>query len=1227
MAQNPGVDPQIPLTTFAGYVSYEDPVSLPAGASPACSDMVFQPGGTSSRPCLQKQFVTPLGVVTVTYGKSSVDPRGIIRNYYLDSAGNFWMEIVAPTALVAAPTVIFTTAPGSYAKSITANGREYVAISDGLHGTDIPYQLTGNADGTVQIDRVTQDGPGAPPTITNLIIPAVDLTTSTGTITLAVDEIDPENADPISGFFTSLNVYTTSSLTGVEVGQFVTISGTGNYNVTGGPITAIFPGSPRSLIEIAAYIPPATNCEAVAPNGSCTLLGSPGSMVVSTGPLQRNNNIVSGTTASPHQLQPGYQVQITNAQASQVGDSVNTPTDTTIVIDNENLPGIATVTVGLASGQDNHGLIPGCLVSITGVKPSTVGTSISTIVRAAQVVTVVMSASTGLSSGAVVTVSGVIPTSFNGIWQLINVTTTMNPGDTLTYAQVDVDVASSNGGGTGTIAINWPESDNAIATYFQVIAAPTPTSFQVAISYPDGSWTTGSITFAWDGQFFVQTVPTPTTFTYQQYGPNATAVAVSGNIVATPYGQAAPGQHQMTVFFIDRQGGITGYAPPVTFQANGGQYLNTTNIPIGPSPSTVARAVAFTGSQGALFFYIPSPPQENGQLVGTATQINDNTTTAAIFDFGDPTLFRALGISIQGNNLANQIVLDGALGFGSYGSRLFAYGQRNVIDNLLNMGFDGGYLPNMPTLPTGWTGGGAGTIAAGHYGDGWQTSATPLTQSMYEDWTGAPIASANDDYTFRAWIGAAGTVTATISSVSTSFSSAVTLTATGAGFLQGNFSTTMPVTIPSDMILGITGSGVVVDEMRIIFSQSPFVAGMIGSYVNNPEGFDAVSGPIGPEEDTHQVLDLFILRNNLYMLTRDPEGRLHQTSKGITEPADWDVDEVAANCGAVSAYCTTRSQADDASAAGGEEFAGWMSATGYRLFGGEEPGKVSQEIQRPEGQTFPGAPVDLGDINKSAFLTVWSLNDPDQKVIYLGIPSVSATAPSLIYMLSYLGLDSASEIIANPPIHKSLSGKLVATDLGRKWSPWNLSMNGAALMLRGVGNLKPVFFNGNGTTPNTGGTKQFGNVYTLNPTLYSDQDYGQMFPFYTCYGMPDRDTESQLQLGGGLKVLTYQQAFFSGIGYMNWSVFCNSLATIVVDGEQWNPWPLTGVYLMSAGPVRQAEWPGGQATAQQFFFSFASSPDPDGTTANPVTDNAFSLSKLVAGLKINTRQRVAGSWP
>lgn len=1239
----------VTLTTWSGLCTNINPVALPQGSSPDNSDCSFLPSGVFSRSCFQKALATPLGSVTVAYGKSYVDPSGIIRDFYLDSAGNFWMEIIAPSNLAAVPTVIFTTTPGSSARSITANGREYVAIHNGLQGADIPYQLTGLPDGTVQIDRVTQDGPGASPTVVSIAYPSVALANTAGSDpTFTIAGVYPDQKT--GGVYTALNIYYSAGTPSTApVGSSVTASGlSGGFAVFNGTYTVIANPGPDGAITVGTYY---TGSQSGSVAGTLTVNIAGTSLV-------RTDNVVTAQTASAHMLKPGYQSQIAGVAAGNIGTSISS-----IVIDNESSSGIATVTTSTA-----HGLVPGqdTNVSITGVTANEIASATASFSCVGEIGTVIMASPTAaLSPGAFVTLASFSNAAFNGIVQALSVATTTVQGDTFTFAMNGEANIAPIVDATGTVSINWPIPNTAAPILFNVIAAPTDTTFQIQINYSDGAWTSGFVGYAWDGTFYVQTVPSSTTFTYQQYGPNDSAVFASGQ-TATPYGQAAPGKHQMQVFFIDRQGGTTAPSPPVTFIANGGQYVSVTNIPIGPSPHIIARAIAFTGADGAYFFYIPSPPQENGQIVGTATQINDNVTTSAVFDFGDPTLFAALGISIPGNNLANQVVIDGSLWFGYYGSRILTGGQRNVVGGLLNMGFDGGFfginatsiqsgssytiefvgttnfvsigassntvgvvftatgtgtgtgvVASNPVLPTGWSGGGSGSLVAGHYGGGWRVSATALTQSMYEDYSGAPIAEANDLYTFRAWVSAAGSVTATISSSSTSFSSTATITAVGAGFGQANFSVAMPNVIPSDLTFGITGTNsVVVDEMSIIYTQSPIDIECIGSYVNNPEGFDGLTGVFAPEDDTHQVMGVFIIRSALYMLTLDPNGRLHETSQGSTEPAEWVISEVASNCGLVGVAALTQSQADDSTASGGEEWEAWYSSDGPRIFGGSTPDKIAQEIQRPAGQAFPGAPPDLGAFNVAAQLTTWALNDPSSKTLYFGIPANSATAPSVIWQMSYLGMDSAEQIANSPPVHRALSGKLVTSDLARKWSPWQRAMNGAALMFRQTNIVQPVFFNGNGITPGTSSVGAYGNVYLLNPGYYTDDDYGRFFPYYTTYAFVDRDTEQQMDLGGGLKTVSYSFTTIAGVGLLTPQLLYNFLN---------QPWSIQGQngtesqYPLSLVPPGDLEWSGIMAQGYRFFYKIAPIPNPAGSTAKPATDVKFSLSSFTLCLRKKSR--------
>lgn len=1181
MAFNVAGAVEVDLGVFGGLVSEMSPTTLPEGVSPAANDCVFLPGNVSSRPGLQRVFATPIGPVAFTYGKSYIDPTGVIFNLYLDSAGNFWGENVtsAPGVL----GLITTTTPNSYAKSITAFGREYIAISDGLHGTEVPLQYDG-----VNLDRVTQDGPGSAPNVANLSLPSVAMLAASGD-TIPVVEIDPTT--PSGGFYTAANMWVPSPAAGVQIGTTVVVSGNSSSALNGTwTVTNIFPGTPNYLVQLALSSVPDTT-----PFGLGGIATLPGAAI------SRQNNLVTVQTASAHGLNVGNQAQITGVPALTIGGGI-----ASITIDNEGLPGIATVTTNSA-----HGLAPESFVSITNVPGTAVGGGISTIVRQGEIVSVTTASAHGLAPGAVVTIAGVSDTSFNTIATVLTVASST----TFTFSQINTTSATSSG---GTVTANWPIPDTVTPNYFQVVSSPTSTSFQIEINYGDGTWSGGNVSFAWDGIYFVFSVPSSTVFTYTQYGPNGIG-ATPGTV--TPYGQVAPGQHQMSVSFLTRQGYITRPSPPVKIEANGGQYLSVSNMPIGPG-NVVARILNFTGADGAFFFYIPTQPQVNGQIVGTSTQINDNTTTSVVLDFSDNTLYAAAAVSTQGNDIASQIVLDGALGFGFDGTRLLTYGQRNRIQNLLNLTFDGGFFPALGPQPTGWTIYGTdGHLVSGHYGFAWQINISPggarglISQSFYLDAYGAPIGTANQTYKIRVWLkpevaAADLRFVIEIASASTSFSSSASISGSAmnsaGSFVEANFALAMPSPIPPDMLLFVHGEStsttttLLVDEISIIYATNPYLDTILyGSYVNNPEAFDGVTGKFGPVKDTRKVMDLGIVRDTLYLLTQDPSGRLHGvTNNGVTEPAGWGVNEIGASCGAVSAFCTVHSQADDASTGGGEEWFAWASASGARVFGGDQPYKISQEIQ-PDwtGDVARG----IQGINPAAWLTVWALNDPDDRSLYFGLPRGTAATPNFIYYMSYRQLETAFQIAMSSPVHTSFSGRLVATDNTRKWCPWNLPMASAARMYRQVGgNLVKVFLGG----------RPYGNAYMLNAAKFVDDDFGVIAWSYTTASFLAHDAEIALQVGSHRKSIQYITAFVSGVGTITITILCDSLT---------NPWPLTCVRTLSQNPTFDLEYAGGSASAQRFFFQFSGSP------IAPSTDSGFSLQKFMAAIKPESHLPVRGA--
>ncbi|MGB9408045.1 MAG: hypothetical protein WCA89_10955, partial [Terracidiphilus sp.] len=690
-------------------------------------------------------------------------PTGQIQNLYFDSNGILWIEYFSITP--GAYTQLFQSTPGSYAKFTGTFGRVYIAISDGLHGAEVPLQW----DGTY-LDRVTQDGPGVAPIVTSVALPSSQMVASGSTLNRSnnvvlcatatahglkvgyqaqISNVPDSNSTTVNSANTSPYPYgqaspghswesvdgkTWRSLFNPGTSPLADFTVTGfGFNI---PSTAVILGVVIGFNAYAQSLPTTGTIGTVALWIAGAQLGTsktPGTAFTTATYPGVQESYGSAGDAWGGALTPTIVNDGTFGFAvSCVADSVRlfmVPNFTmtiyytlsgsgtvaivsSIVINNEVAAGLALVTT-----TEPHGLAPQEYVSIVGVEPAVVA-NVSAAQWSAGVTTITTIASHNLTPGAVIQIDGMTTStgsttfSFDGTFTVEKVP---SPNQLVYYqtpiTAADPDVINATAT-TGTISVAWPIPDNTpTPTYFEVDSCPTATTFYVQVTYSDGTWTTGTVGFIWEGTFFVTTIPSATTFTYFQPGPNGATSAVG---TVTPFGQAAPGLHLVAMCGITRQGAITAPGPFSTFIANGGQYLNVAGILPGPS-NWVGRILIFTGAQpdvpGELppFFYIPVTPMLEGQIVGTTTQIDDNTTTSVLLDFSDDTLYAAIGVSIAGNNIANQIVLDGALGFGAYLSRLTTWGQRNNIQNLLNMGFDADAAG--VTAPQGWTIG--GVVASG----------------------------------------------------------------------------------------------------------------------------------------------------------------------------------------------------------------------------------------------------------------------------------------------------------------------------------------------------------------------------------------------------------------------------------------------------------------------------------------------------------------------------------
>ena len=1261
MSNNPVNAADCALEVFGGWVTEMDPVNLPAGVSPNCPENQFVPGSAFTRAAFKKIFDPPLAPnATITYGKSFVAPTGVIYNLYLASNGNLYLEnlTIAPETA----TILFTTFPGTFCRSVTAFNREYLALSDGFHGTDAPMQF----DGT-NFDRVTESGPGAPPIVTSVALPPAQMVSSGNTLTRNNNYVTAATATPHNlkvGYQVQISNVPDSNATSVVQSMNSGVESTpgGDWSFNSGQYRSNFnPGtSPLNafVAEGMGFTIPSTATilgvqVSFGINSQSTTTGTVNEVALWYAGSIEGTGKTPGTAINTTITRHSYGSAGDLWSASLTPSIVNSPSFgfavscacdsirvflnfpftvqvfytlsgsgtfaeiASIVINNEVNSGLALVTT-----TEPHGLAPNEFVSIVGVEPALVS-DITAAEWVAGTTTLTTTVTHNLVPGSVIQVASVTTAtgsttfSFNGTFTIL----TVPSPNQVTYLQVpitatDPDIIDATAA-TGNITVAWPIPDNTpTPTYFEVLSCPTPTTFYVQVTYSDGAWTTGTVGFAWEGIFYVTTVIDANDFIYYQPGPNGATTAVG---TVTPFGQAAPGIHLCRQSFLTRQGNLTRPSPWVQFTANGGQYLQLDDIAIGP-PNIQSRVLEFTGALGSQFFYLPVPPISQGMIVGTATQINDNTTTSILLDFADISLFAGLSTSKPGNNTAAQITLDGALGFASFETYLLAWGQRNVVTNLLNMDLAGGTQPTGPEpfVPTGWTstatGGFAYTLIPSRVGTELQVNApgvvgAPISfsQGAYQDKYGAPILFQNTQYSYRAWISSVlgnESLTATISSVSAGFSTSAVITALTTGplgaYYQVQFDQKTPTPIPPDMLftmsalLPVDGGSISWSQTNVIYTDTPYTDSIINtSYSENPEAFDGVTGQQGPAYDPRQIVDFATLSDIPYALTRDPSGRLHEISAtGTTLPAGWQWNEKAANCGALSAFTLTKSQADDNSSSGGEEWFAWASESGARIFGGNQPWKISQEIQPNWNEA--GSTV---GVNLQAAFTAWTLNDPVARTLYFGLPLGSATAPSAIYQMSYRELDTAEQIAFSPPYRVAFSGKLIATDNTRKWSPWYRTMNGAARMYRESGELTPIFFVGNGITPGVGG---FGNVYYLDPDFFTDDDFGQIQSYYTTCALPTREMEMQFQLGSGLKLHQFFTAFISAIGNITITMYVNNLQ---------NPWPLTCVRQPGLNPNFDLEWGGGNCSkGQRYFFKVQPSPITG-------SDTYFNVNRLVPWFK------------
>jgi hypothetical protein len=374
------------------------------------------------------------------------------------------------------------------------------------------------------------------------------------------------------------------------------------------------------------------------------------------------------------------------------------------------------------------------------------------------------------------------------------------------------------------------------------------------------------------------------------------------------------------------------------------------------------------------------------------------------------------------------------------------------------------------------------------------------------------------------------------------------------------------------------------------------------------------------------------------------------------------------------------------------------------LFLGSTPKKISQEIQ-PTWEAMD-----------TRFPTgIWLVDDPIERILYMG---TAINGQSKVLPMSYRSVDAVYNV--PDPLHTSYSGKMIATDLCRKWTIWNMPMlcgclfsraglqepistpvgtvtahgvvsptlvtypvastsrmrpgdtvsvsgnsasqfnfsnlpifatsgNSVQVFLPGIisgtgsgGTLvdstpapnplqKQVFFGG-GTTPQ-GGVMVGGNLYSLTFLKQTDDDYGQIFSFYTTYFFFNHDIEQNTpNLGLHQKVYTYLTAYITGVGTIQPTALVNNLnnpwQTVATVWDSINQmWaesgspsnPFAAVPLTNGALLNDLEWGLNIKGAARVAIRWAPSPLPG------ETDAAFQLTHMVLSCRDDRVAPVRGS--
>jgi hypothetical protein len=1185
------------LELFSSLFTDMAPSDLPAGLSPANQDISYLPGQVATRPALQRDSAAAPDSTNQVSLAEYAAPSGDCFAMRLYSSGNLFSQDEATLVFTKIASVI----PGSQFRSVTAFDKQFFAffnqaVSEAFTdspfaGADVPRYYDGK-----NVWRVTQDAPAIQPAFSNIPTQAVALAQSapTGTVTITAVVSSGKQTITVPGnpgfppripptppttvtYYTTLTFTCSGAVPATWAGSQITVTGctgTGsNYaNATGviqsvsGTTFVLGVGSGTEFVNLSGQ------------SGTGTLAGN---YFIRTG-----NNVTAYTNGAPANFFPGLYAQILNADGSQINGPSWT-IDTTGGIKRD-ATGLVTITIDTQLTNLASGTVLYINATDTTDFPAGFQTVYQVISATGGKTTFTVSNPTW-GNGAIVTsnAGGSVYQQWSGTFQILTTGVDSNGNNFFTYFQLGPDATVNTTGGTPQAQIQSqmpPGPRSAVLIFESVNGAQTAPSIPVQLSVVGG-----------------------------------TNLLQASNLAIGPAGTA-----RRILAFTPAYGASWFYVSPALVPSAAGlsQVLSIGTI-INDNTS-VSAIVDFSDAQlvagteidiqgNNLFAQIVLAPclgciEYQGRM-GWWGEINNikNLPNNQAFDGGYTPISGIVSTSgftvtlTTGSEWINIFGIPVATGATIYIAGvpyiIAGVSSGTVLTTTTSVGTQTGvpfYIlsPNGGAIP-GWTATNAYLMPQADQSLGFAAvmvastgGGAELAQSCYQDIDGAPIIEPLTAYTFRC-------LASVVPGSATTMQISIELYSPTLGVLALGTLSVLPTTqswitiplevlispanIPSDVTRTIifetnassgTPSSLTIDETQLIPTLQPVLFQQMRlSYFDNEFGYDEETGLIGLDGSA-KITAAFKQRGYLYALT---DGPMAQTqNNGSTEPNNWGFPDYAdaCDCFGPNAVDTT------------EDVAWWAGKTGLRLFLGSQPKKISQEIQ-PAWQA----------INQAAPTAVWVCDDPIERLVYIGVPVNGSLIANQNYPMSYRSVDAVYNV--PDPLHTSYSGKLIATDLCRKWTIWNTPMICGCLLTR-PGLQSQMFFGG------PSGAGYSGNIYSLNAAKYTDDDFGQIFSYYVTYFFFNHDIEQNSpQLGMHLKIDTYLSAYVTGVGQIQPLVLANNLN---------NPWLVTSTV-----------W---DAVNLQWIES--------GTGFNPLASipliNGVLKNDLEWGLNVNGISRIAIKW-